>query len=746
MSKDKGAGLGQTITYAITATVDGLQKAFTQAASMTAKFGRGIQGAISGIASPFNAIAGKLHGILGPLAAATTAWASLSSVIQAFERSESLGKVANNLGIAVDKLSQLQYVAEQSQSSAGAMDTALRKMATFLGEVTDAGSEASMSLAKLGLSAKDLEGLTTDEAFLKVADALQKTTNVSERLTLQQKIFGKSSQEVAGVLTQGSDAIREMMKEGDGLNRTLKNIEYGQIIAAKDSIEHLQAAFRSLADKLTLSLAPAIDFIAKEIDAAIGDVGRFGGAFGLLTDGIIYSIGLVKMAWQGVQLMWEGAKVVIGDLSLAFYRVARDIVQGSLLIADISMKTWDVIAASFVVTGNLIKVGWEEIAAAGIKAFAFLQEKIGESMRAIGNSMIGSGIAQMREIGEKLLTTGTNLIGSAGRMADNTSKSLEKAKDSLDKSVVALEGAREAFKNPADTSTPYFDTMIANAEVFRDKAIEAFKQVSEAIASQEGGNAVSATWAAFARSVEEFQKRATEAAQKGSTERAVIADAEAAHTNEVYTNFWSNHAKATQDFNDEMLILSSKNDAIIAARQQEFNNQQTLREERAIDQQVMLWRSGWEGKAQILSGVLGDLASLMQSKSKSMFEVGKIAAIAQTVLDTIVSASSSFRFGAAIGGPVVGAAFAAAATAAGFVRLQQIKSTTFGSSSGGAGGGGGGRNPGAQGGGEQAAPQINRQINVSLNGDRFSQTQVRALIGQINEATDDNTTLKSQVA
>ncbi len=743
MSDDTGSNV---ITYRIVGTVDGLQKAFTAAGTMTTKFGNTMSEGVARATKPFEMMASKIKDIIAPLAAATVAWASLESVMKSFERSEGLGKVANNLGIAVDKLSQLHYVAELNMSSAEAMDGALKKMAVFLGTVGDAGSEASMSLAKIGLSARDLEGLTVDQAFLKVSDALNTVSSSTERVTLQQKIFGKSSQEVSGVLTQSSAAIREMMNEGKNLGRTMENIEFGKLAAAKDSVEHLQAAFRSLADKLSIALSPAIDLVARVIDKGIGNTNDFKKVFDDLVTNMVYGVGIARMAWQGLQLMWEGAKATVGELSVLIYEAMRGAVKAFLWVKDTGEKVWSVIASSFAVAGNLINVGFQKIRQVGTEAFAYLEKVAGESLRDMGSKLINSGIKGMDVVGGKLMESGIALIGAADRAGNAADKAFSTAKDGLDKSIVALEDARANFSKPADTSTPYFDNMISNAENFRDKAVEAFKDISTAIASQEGGNALTDTWAKWNKALEGFQVRATEVAAKGAQERVGIANLEAEHTASVYAKFWAEHAKKMQEFNDEKLIVNSKDEKIQLARQEEFNADRELSEKKSQDQQVMLFRSGWEGKAQVASQMLGQLATLMNSHNRTAFEIGKIAAISQTIVDTIASASSSFRFGSELGGPVAGAAFAAVAVAAGAVRLGQLAATSYGGGGSASGGGGGGSAPPVTTGGSSTATPTQRNVNITMYGESVSKNQFRNMIGQINEAADDNMSIRVQGA
>lgn len=116
---------------------------------------------------------------------------------------------------------------------------------------------------------------------------------------------------------------------------------------------------------------------------------------------------------------------------------------------------------------------------------------------------------------------------------------------------------------------------------------------------------------------------------------------------------------------------------------QEKNDRLRQIDERHMSAQEKLWASGMKGRLQVTGQIFGALSDLMQAKSKRMFEVGKAAAIAQTLIDTYTGAQKAFTALASF--PPAAYAAAAAATAAGLVRVQNIRAQQF---QGGGGGGG----------------------------------------------------------
>lgn len=79
----------------------------------------------------------------------------------------------------------------------------------------------------------------------------------------------------------------------------------------------------------------------------------------------------------------------------------------------------------------------------------------------------------------------------------------------------------------------------------------------------------------------------------------------------------------------------------------------------------------------------GALGAMMVSHNRAAFEIGKAAAISQTIIDTYRAAQGAYAALAGIPfvGPALGAAAAAAAIVVGLARVQQIRSTPFGGGS-----------------------------------------------------------------
>jgi TP901 family phage tail tape measure protein len=152
------------------------------------------------------------------------------------------------------------------------------------------------------------------------------------------------------------------------------------------------------------------------------------------------------------------------------------------------------------------------------------------------------------------------------------------------------------------------------------------------------------------------------------------------------------------------------------------------------------------------------IGALMQTKSRSLFEIGKAGAIGETIVNTYRAAQGAYAAlaGIPVVGPALGVAAAASAVLVGMARVAAIRSTSFGSTS---------ASPMLSGGGmsgpvvagdaavvpitaPQRLPTPERTINLILSGEGSpTQSYIRdVLIPGLNEALGDGVTLNVRPA
>ncbi len=188
---------------------------------------------------------------------------------------------------------------------------------------------------------------------------------------------------------------------------------------------------------------------------------------------------------------------------------------------------------------------------------------------------------------------------------------------------------------------------------------------------------------------------------------------------------------------------------------QELNQRRLAEEKRAANERLAFEKMSLRQKADLVAKSGLEIISIISAGNQEVFRQNKALAMAQGLLHAYGAIMKAYDFGAGIGGPYVGAAFAALAAVAQFKSLQAIASADYGKSAtgggpgtyGGAAAGTGGApstpidmataaNDSASG---SATPAKNVYIAIEGgDGALLTGQQVRKLIEQINEEAGNN--------
>ncbi|HZL38019.1 MAG TPA: hypothetical protein VFC78_22075 [Tepidisphaeraceae bacterium] len=192
----------------------------------------------------------------------------IDQIKEAFEQVGQIGRDALKLGISAEQMSRFQHAANATHTDISALTTGMDRLNRQIGLVASgdkSAAKAAESFTRLGLSAKELAGLSPDEAFTKVADALGKVGSTFDRAAISQEIFGRGGKDLIPIMGD----LRGLMAESDdiGFTRTAENIraaeeEEKQLAVMTDTVKGL---FMDLAtSKWATELIEHIQAVAKE--------------------------------------------------------------------------------------------------------------------------------------------------------------------------------------------------------------------------------------------------------------------------------------------------------------------------------------------------------------------------------------------------------------------------------------------------------------------------------------------------
>lgn len=219
--------------------------------------------------------------------------------------------LSQNTGIATDELQKLEYASNFVDVSLESITGAMSKLTKNVESAGDRTSKLGQTFAQLHVKVKDSSGelRSSNEIFYDVIDALQKIDNQTERDSIAMSIFGKSAQELSGVIEAGSAGLKSYGEEAQKLGLVMSGEELRKAGEFQDAIDKLSASFESLKNNLGLTVIP---ILTKLFDAIASIPAPVLSTIAVIT-GIITTLVLLTKTVNSTMTAASGiAKVVSG--------------------------------------------------------------------------------------------------------------------------------------------------------------------------------------------------------------------------------------------------------------------------------------------------------------------------------------------------------------------------------------------------------------------------------------------------
>lgn len=229
---------------------------------------KSLKTAASGVSSAFSG----LQGILGGLSIAGLVAGFTSLVKKAIDTADALGDMAAATGSSVKTLSVLDFMFKQSGNSTDLLEKGLKKLAPALDALDAGDKKVTDGFRRLGLAAKDLRGLDTASAWVKVGRAFAEVEGSSAKATIAQQLFGKSGMDTIEVMDMlANDGFEKAKRRAEELGIVLDDDLVNSAGNLKKIMAELEAASIGVAYQFLRGFAPAI----QDAFATVGDA--FGG-------------------------------------------------------------------------------------------------------------------------------------------------------------------------------------------------------------------------------------------------------------------------------------------------------------------------------------------------------------------------------------------------------------------------------------------------------------------------------------
>lgn len=587
---------------------------------------------------------------------------------------------------------------------------------------------------KVGVTAEQFRKLSGPQALQLYVDTLQKAGANQQDMTFYLEAMAGDAAALIPLLRNNGAELKRLGEAASRAGAILSDETLASLAAAKKSVDEIQVSFSGFTNQLVAAVAPAL----QTASASLNTMMEAGGPVSQAIDRIAESFGALAakmaspefinaatMALTGfINLASTGADAIIWltentetlTYALAGLAVALAALGGPLTwiagltaaavvglqgIAEDAPKAgkglYDAEAASKALNAALGIFHGTAAPSAGKAAIALANDNY-----TLARSALTAAEAELAKVKALQQAHKANPIGfgqrgrglALDRQEEEATKSLEQAANDLAQAWGDLDRAGRAV-----TGADYGSVTLPGAGDVPPPGLDPFDP--DAGKGGKGGGK------------EDDTKRRLEALQRQIDSEREIQLA------------WYEESKKTLDEARAAGLL----DQTAHHEATEKLEQEHADRMKGIDKRAM------DAKLENARTILGGLSDLMSTNSKKLFKVGQLAAIAQATIDGLAAAVSSYKWGAALGGPALGAVMAGTALAKTAAMISQIKSASPNGGGGGTSSGGGATAATVP---EQSASKV---ANYQISGDVLGKQSTAELFRSINEGIKDGYTI-----
>lgn len=196
---------------------------------------------------------------------------------------------ADRTGMTAEAVQELGFAAAQSGASIESLETGIKMMQKALATGSDGVGD---TLAQIGVSLADIRGLSPDQQFMAIAQAISGIQDPAERTRLAMALFGRSGAELIPLLNQGSAGIEQLREKARALGLVLSASEVAALEQFGDELDVLYKQFEILTVKVGIALLPAFEELLNALENTIPVLLKYADALRIVGEAAAFSGGI----------------------------------------------------------------------------------------------------------------------------------------------------------------------------------------------------------------------------------------------------------------------------------------------------------------------------------------------------------------------------------------------------------------------------------------------------------------------
>ncbi|MEZ6033527.1 MAG: hypothetical protein R3C17_10570 [Planctomycetaceae bacterium] len=431
-----------------------------------------------GSLNQFKIAALSMKSVLTGLAAAVAGGAIVngikSFVNSGLEVVDQQTKLARNIGITTQQLTELDYIAGLSGVSMATLGQSILKLGA---NIANGQSTLKEGLNILGLSFDEIRNKDLGSAFNEIRDTLSQIESPAKRNAVAMKLFGEEGIQIAGILNQTPEVIAEMAAESRKLGLSFSELAGQSVEAANDAIAKVHKSIQGVAQAAAIQLAPAIQAVAdlttewlvstrKDVDELVPSIDTIGESLAV----VVLVAKSFLVVWGSIKIIALGILGVISAIVTAWAFLTGTGKQYAATLRyevnDMANGVADTFATAFSDHTDGIQAGINKVKL----RMNELTPATNQASSAINNELIVS-ITKANESADKLLESLGDQIDSFGL-----------AGTELELYKLAQQGVEQATLDQIEAYNKELKLMQSKADLEKELA-ESAKQLKDDIAS-----------------------------------------------------------------------------------------------------------------------------------------------------------------------------------------------------------------------------------------------------------------------
>jgi len=263
--------IGQEQYDALTREITKTEAALKKAKSEAENFSVGIEKAkvaLNKVGTAAEQVATKTKKLSAAAGGLLTALGA--AAYKSAQAADELNTLSAQTGISTDSLQKMAYAADLVDVSVDTISGSMAKLKKNMASESEATVEAFNAI---GVATRDANGelRNSEDVFYDVLQGLSNIQNETERDVIAMQLFGKSADQLAGIIDDGGASLKALGQEAEDLGIVLDQETLNSLNAVNDQVDRLKA---QATGEIAKAGAAAMETLAPVLETIIDKVSQ----------------------------------------------------------------------------------------------------------------------------------------------------------------------------------------------------------------------------------------------------------------------------------------------------------------------------------------------------------------------------------------------------------------------------------------------------------------------------------------